>query len=66
MKKKDCLLISFCFSRTAMQTMIPAMVILQTVYLDSRKVQLMVNIRMEVLKIHMTAVTIPLASLNGA
>ena len=56
----------FCFSRTAMQTMIPAMVILQTVYLDSRKVQLMVNIRMEVLKIHVTAVTIPLASLNGA
>lgn len=46
--------------------MIPAMVILQTVYLDSRKAQLMVNIRMQVLKIHVTAVTIPLASLNGA
>ena len=46
--------------------MIPAMAILQTVYLDSRKALLMVNIRMDVLKIHVTAVTTPLASLNGA
>lgn len=66
MRKKDCLLVCCCFSGTAMQSMIPAMVILQTVYLDSRKALLMVNIRMEVLKIHVTAVTIPLASLNGA
>lgn len=43
-----------------------AMAILQTVYLDSRKALPVVDIRKGVLKIHLLADTIPLASLEKA
>lgn len=66
MKRKGGLLFCCCFSHTTRHTMTLAMAILQTIYLDSRKALPVVDIRKGVLKIHLLADTIPLASLEKA